>query len=672
MSETARSQAGADDSLLAEVLGRNSFDDRVDTQPDVTTREALALIGRCMALLMQARALLSAKLLLGLVLLAPGLLLPWLAKVVVDQALLDKPFGGTEVVYPPFMDPIIALAEGKDALGIMLTVSSVYFAMLLLTGIGRGTGSSLLQGQDAATQAENAISQGYSSGSGLLGIAEFMVHVRLTQLVANRLRSRLFERIGGLPMTVLDDQRIGDSIYRVLYDAPSAPGLAYGVTVVPFFMAIGALLNLWILQYSYGAVTPELVWIAWATVPAAFITTYPFSGALRRTNQNKRAAGAATTNSMEESVSNAVAVQSLGAGRQQREAFETRSAQGFLRERYALGVIIAVSLIAFSALGAAALYVAIVITDDIIVGVLTPGDFAVVLGVFWGIVIPAGYFGGFWIKLQDAIAAVRRVFFFLDHPVEHEAGGSHHIASIEQGVEMRGVGFDYPDGKTALDDINLTLRIGSLVAFVGPTGAGKTSLAYLVPALLRPTRGQVLIDGIDSAEIDIDSLRRKVTYVFQEHVLLSESIRDNLLLANADATEAQIVAALDTAGCSDFVSALPDGLDTVLGRAGDTLSVGQQQRLSIVRGLVRNTPVMIFDEPTAALDPETENQLVASLHKAARDRLVIVIAHRLSTIRQADQIVFLKDGAVCDVGVHDVLMADPASQYREFVELQNG
>ena len=143
------------------------------------------------------------------------------------------------------------------------------------------------------------------------------------------------------------------------------------------------------------------------------------------------------------------------------------------------------------------------------------------------------------------------------------------------------------------------------------------------------------------------------------------------MIANPRATEAQMLTALGTAGCMEFIDRLPEGLDTVLGRSGDTLSVGQQQRLSIARGLVRDTRILILDEPTAALDPRTETALVAALLRARQDRLVIVIAHRLSTIRRADRIVFLEHGTITDMGSHDTLMANPASPYRRFVELQN-
>ena len=153
-------------------------------------------------------------------------------------------------------------------------------------------------------------------------------------------------------------------------------------------------------------------------------------------------------------------------------------------------------------------------------------------------------------------------------------------------------------------------------------------------------------------------------------MLFSESIRSNLLLAKPDATEEDLLSACKMAGATDFLEDLPQGLDTNVGKSGDTLSVGQKQRLSIARGILRDTPVLILDEPTAALDPKTENMLVSGLRQFARNRLVIVIAHRLSTIREADRIIFLDDGKVLDIGDHDTLMKNEQGQYRRFVELQ--
>ena len=281
------------------------------------------------------------------------------------------------------------------------------------------------------------------------------------------------------------------------------------------------------------------------------------------------------------------------------------------------------------------------------------------------------YVGGLWVRIQDNIAALRRVYFFLDFETEqdlHTDGTP--LPEIKRQVRIENVSYEYPDGKLALQDVDLDLRLNSLVAIVGPTGSGKTSLAYLIPAFLQPTEGKVTIDGFDLKDVDLDTLRRQVAYVFQEHLLMAESIRSNMQLANPDATEQQILEALEAAGCMEFIEELPDGIDSVVGKMGDTLSVGQQQRISIARGLVRDAKILILDEPTAALDPKTENELVRSLRDATKDRLVVVIAHRLSTVRMADTIIFLEEGTVKDVGNHETLMANPESPYRRFVELQ--
>jgi len=319
-----------------------------------------------------------------------------------------------------------------------------------------------------------------------------------------------------------------------------------------------------------------------------------------------------------------------------------------------------------------AFWVTIFATDLIINGDMSPGDYGVLFGIAFSLGGTAIGLGRFWIEVQGNAAAVRRVFFFIDLPSEDHGAALPTVGPLSHSVQIEDVDFAYPDGRVALKHINLTLSPGELVAIVGPTGAGKTSLAYLVPAYINPSSGRVLFDGKDTTKINLDSLRDQVSYVFQEHLLMSESIRANLLLVNPKASEAEMFEALATAGAIDFVNTLPEGMDTVLGRSGDTLSVGQKQRLCIARGLIRNTSVLILDEPTAALDPQTENALIKALREAAQGRLVIVIAHRLSTIRQADRIVFLEDGEITDIGSHEELMSDSDGRYHHFVALQGG
>ena len=278
--------------------------------------------------------------------------------------------------------------------------------------------------------------------------------------------------------------------------------------------------------------------------------------------------------------------------------------------------------------------------------------------------------GLYWVELQKNIAAVRRVFFFIDYTSEY-GHDDNRMDRIQNEIKIRDVNFSYPDGRTALSDINLDLPIGQVTAIVGPTGAGKTSLAYLLPGYLRPSSGEIWFDDYKLSDRSVKDIREQVTYVFQEHMLLSDSIKENLLLACPDATDEEIDDACKTAGADEFINKLPNGIHTKLGKAGNTISVGQKQRISIARGLLRNTPIIILDEPTAALDPKTENKLIARLKGASKGKLFVIIAHRLSTVKAADQIIFIENGKIEDVGSHDELMLKKNGRYRHFVNLQN-
>ena len=556
---------------LGTLSASQQFDDRVDVETEIGSAEAAIVLGRTFKELGAVKALFAAKFVLSLGMLISGLIVPWMGKIVIDNVLLGKPFGTTDVLYPPFMDPIINLLDGMGPLEIMLTLMAIYLVLQFIVGIRTGgINAELFEGSEAATQSENLITDGGSNGGGLWGLAEFWVTARLTQGLSNSLRTKLFRRLTRLPMTTVDDQRFGDSVYRVMYDVPWVWDACNYMTFVPFYAVVGALINLYLLEYSFGAVAPELIWFAWAVLPLAFIVTFPFSGLMRRVHQNKRAAGSAATNSMEEAVNNIDAVQSLGGMETEKRRFAERSAESFLRERYGIVVEIVLYVVVTIVGVGGSILVTYIITNRIIEGTMTPGDFFLLFGIFYQMVQSGIYIGGFWIHLQEPVAAMRRVYFFLDFDVEADRKGTL-LPTVRQGVKFENVSFQYPDGRHALNNVNLELPVGELVAFVGPTGAGKTSLAYLIPAFLAPTTGRVLIDGRDVSGANLDSLRAQIAYVFQEHLLLSASIRQNLLLANPEATEADMYTALETAGCMDFIDPLPARIDTPLGRLREHL-----------------------------------------------------------------------------------------------------
>ena len=662
--------------VVDRFVGEHHHDDRIDVDTEISSAQALKLLWRCLGLLGGVKALFAAKFALQTGTLFFQLFLPWIAKIVIDNVILQEPIGGTDVPYPPFMQPIVAFLDGMTPLEIMFALSMGYLAGLILIGMRAGELNvelfgSTFTGQDETAVAENKISGSFSESGGLWGLAEYAVGVRLSQRLANQLRTRLFQRLTRLPMAVLAEKRTGDSLYRVLYDTASIPWAALDPTLTLGTAILTGLVNMYLIQYSYEATAPELVWLAWAALPLVFAVTFPASRLMRRINQTKRSAGSATTNAMEETVGSIDAVQSLGGMRAEAEKFATRSLESYFRERVALVVGSLLFIGAGAAVVAIALWVVIIVTDGIIEGSMSPGDFGVLFGMFFGIVFVPIEIGSFWLNLQTKLAPARRIFFFIDYASDDDRTGGVELATIAEHVEIDHVDYVHPDGRRALSGVCLEMRVGEIVAIVGPSGAGKTTLGSLIPGFLTPTRGRVLIDGRDLATLDIDSVRSHVAYVFQEHLLLAESIRENLLLANGDATEDDMLRALELAGCMSFVREMPEGIDTALGLSGNTLSVGQQQRLCIARGLVRDAKVLILDEPTSALDPETEQQLFDSLDRIAEDRLLVVIAHRLSTIRRADKIAFLDEGVLVETGSHEELMGRDGGAYRRFVELQS-
>ena len=644
------------------------FDDRIDISPRIGWREVIGIMIRSLRLLGSEKKLFASKVLLSLLSLVPTLYLTWLTKILVDQVILQQPFGESDVRMPPHVQPFIDLVSDSAPLEILFALIVVFTFFLVVWGFGRGTWQAVAQGEDSATQAENALNEGGSGSSGIVGFLDTLVQMRLSQRLTNSLRTTVYDRMSQLPMTTLDNHRIGDAIYRVMYDAPMVPGLCYQLTLEPLFLLIGAAIQIWFVYVSYGTVAPELVWVSTLLIPIGLLVTVPFSALTRRVQQNSRASGTATTNAMEESLGNIAAVQSLGAMGQERDRFAEQSKESFRRFRHTKIVAILVNFAVQVGQWALTVAVAIWISNKVIDAVLSPGDWTLLYGI-WGILGGSAIaLSRFWIDMQANAAAVRRVNFFIDMDTELREAQSR--LNFSKSIAIEGASFSYPDGRQALSDIDLVFNKGEMVAIVGPTGAGKTTLAYLIPAFVRPTEGRVLFDRQDVARVDVDAIRDKVSYVFQEHMLLSESVRSNLSLVNPTATEDEMYEALRIACALDFVESLPQGLDTVLGRSGDTLSVGQKQRLCIARGLIRNTPILILDEPTAALDPHTESALVESLRAVRQDKLVVIVAHRLSTIQEADKIVFLEEGRVRDVGSHNELMSKPQGQYRRFVELQ--
>ena len=528
-----------------------------------------------------------------------------------------------------------------------------------------------------------AINLGYFFFMLPINVAMGYYNMWIMQMINQNLREALVERWHQLSITYHSDHRTGDSIFRIYQDSAMVTNV------------IRMLIDITLRIFSYFStvaviylLSPLIGTIAALILIPAFVFGYYAMPKVRERSLEYRAAASDVTATVQETFSSIRVIKAFNAGEQAQDKMEEDSLVSFNAAYRVRNLIAAVTIGMFTLMAAVMISgeftMAFWARDELstwgteliaLVGVTfivwNLASFSYARGEFRGSANSLRWLLRNWMTCQDMAMGLKRVFDILDiEPDIKDDPDAIPFREFQDEIKFENVNFRYVEDRPVLDDVSFSAKAGTITAIIGPTGSGKSSLMALLLRMFDPQGGRITIDGHDIREYQVNSLRSSISIALQENVLFALSVRDNIKYVAPGATDNEVFEAIRVAAMDDYVGGLPDGIDTILSDRGGKISSGQKQRLSIARAVIRDTPILVLDEPTAALDAATELKVLTNLSEWGKDRAIFLITHRISTIRRADNILYLDEGRIVESGSHDELMSVDGGAYRSFVDAE--
>jgi ATP-binding cassette, subfamily B, bacterial len=570
--------------------------------------------------------------LLGFISVGFGVLSPLPIKYIIDNVLTDHPL-------PPTIAALFEyFGEVPDRHGLLLVFVSASIVMVLFTS--------------------------------LLSFLSTHITTKVCQLLVHDFAAAMFDKLQKLSLSFFSKNNVGDLMQRISTDTYVIYSIVGGI-ILPTLISLASLGAMFYVMYSINA---ELALMAISIVPLFALVLWAFNKPMTNSTIYQYDISGKLWSFLQQSLSSVKIIQAYSTEKLAKEKFKDQSLQytdasvkstrismvytGLVTIISGVGTAVVVGIGAYKGLS----------------GVITTGELFLFISYIAALFGPVNSLASIVAQSFTITARAQRVFEILDSKeVVYEKPDAIDLVDVRGEIKLSNIVFGYGnegESNVILQDCNLEVEAGKMVAIVGPTGAGKSSLVSLLLRFYDPWKGDVFIDGKNLKDLKLKSLRENITLVLQDSFIFPISIAENIAFGNPSASRDEIISAAKAAQAHDFISKLPDGYDTIPSEGGVSLSGGEKQRISIARAFLRNTPILILDEPTSAMDVQTEANIFKALATYSAGRTVFVISHRLSTIRHADLIVSIKDGKIAEKGTHETLLNE-GKVYAELHKFQH-